>query len=331
MPAALRATLDPLLPLLYGRDDIVEVSVNGPEDLWIEYAGGGYERVDGGGLSYEWARLLCTHLKNIYKRSFDPENWPILAAPLPGGHRLQAVLGANTRSGMVLSIRVQRNKLFDFSDFGLQAGVPVAGGHAFKVARFESGHPVGTLEDLSAVVRAELPVLVSGGTNSGKTGFLKRLLRCVREERRVITVEDVEELQVMQPNQVGLLADVGQAGADAAVVGYEQLLKAVLRLNPSVVVPGEQQLENTLSSYRCLNTGHSGWMSTIHADSAMDALEAWRTNMTMALQSQAAADAALPVLIRKIARIVQLDEHRRVVEILRPSDLPWQELMGRVA
>ena len=71
-------------------------------------------------------------------------------------------------------------------------------------------------------------------------------------------------------------------------------------------------------------------MSTIHADSPLDALEAWRTNMTMALKSAAAAaDAALPVLVRKIARIVQLSEQRKVVEIVRPADLPWRELIGR--
>ena len=326
MNAALRATLDPLVPLIYGRDDVVEVSLNGPGDLWVEIAGRGYEKMDGAGLDLAWSRDLCDQLKNLFKRPYDPNRFPLLASPLPGGHRLQAVLGANTRSGMVLSIRVQRHKSFDFSDFGLLPGRPVEGGAAYRAARFDSGHPIGSVEDLEAVVAAELPVLVSGGTNSGKTNFLKRLLRCVRSDRRVVTVEDVEELVVAQPNQAGLLAEESQTGT---AVEPMHLLKAVLRLNPSVAVPGEQQLENTLPSYRLLNTGHSGWMSTIHADSPLDALEAWRTNMTMALKSAAAADAALPVLVRKIARIVQLSEQRKVVEIVRPADLPWRELIGR--
>ncbi len=327
MSPALRASLDPLLPWLYGRSDVVEVSINGPGDLWIEHACGEYRRENGAGMDRSWAELLCEHLRVIFHRPFNVDSWPILASQLPGGHRLQAVLGSNTRSGLVISVRVQRRKSFALEDFGLKPGAAaLAGGLATRSSGFDSGHPVGTYEDLVEVMREGLPVLISGGTNSGKTSFLNTLLTGVPDSARIIVVEDVEEVRVGQPNAVGLLADEAQTGTK---IGHQHLLKAVLRLNPTIVISGEQQLENTFPSYRVLNSGHRGWMSTIHADSPIDALEAWRTNMTMALQSSAAADAALPVLVRKLARIVQLSERREVVEIVRPADLDWRQLLGR--
>lgn len=327
MQSVLRTYLEPLLGLLYNAEGVTEIALNGPGDLWCKMAGSGWYPLDaaGLGLDLEWARRTCSIMANLSERRFDPDRWPLLAAPLPGGHRLQAVLGGATRSGLVLAIRVRRRKQFTFVDFGLKdTDVRPADPHRTAGA-FDSGHAVGSLADLRAVAAAGLPILISGSTDSGKTSFTSTMLsELVPETRRVLTVEDVEEIDLGSfPNSIGLIAEPATSGSE---IGYTEMMRAALRLNPDVVLQGEIQVDGAMPAYRLLNTGHEGFMATLHADSPLDALEAWRTMLAIAVGASAASE-ALGVIARKVARIVQLGPGKKVLEIGRPIDLDWRRLL----
>lgn len=325
----LEADLRGLLGMLYNSSNINEIAVNGPENLWAKLAGHGWYRVDSAGLdlSEKWATGLGIHLANIESRRYDPDRWPLLSARLPGDHRVQLVTGGAARSKLVLAIRVQRKIQFGFDAFGLDAASFLPADPSRQPGSFDSGFKVGTLDDLAAVAMQGLPILVSGGTDSGKTNFLKALLSSLPAHRRILTIEDVAEVNLDRfPNAIGLLAEpAGSAGQDR--VGYAELMKAATRLNPDQIVQGEIQPDGAMAAYRMLNTGHDGFMATLHADSPLDALEAWRTMLAIAMKSSSSAAEALAVIARKIARIVQLGPGKKVVEIGRPIDLDWRRLL----
>lgn len=327
----LRTSLMNLLGLLYGPDGdapVNEIALNGADDLWVKRSGLGWSRanVPPGSFDRPWAEMLGIHVSSYYGRRFDPANWPVLSAPLPGGHRLQLVVGSPVRSGLAISIRRRRRQRFELGNFGLTDGAHLPADPQRQAGKFDSGYPVGTAADLLAVMRAGLPVLISGGTDSGKTSFLSSLLRQgVPAGRRVGTVEDVEEVDLAGfENSLGFLAEPASTGVQ---IGYGELIKAVLRVNLDVAIVGELQQDSAMPAFRLLNSGHEGWLGTIHADSPLDALEAWRTILAMSMGSASAASEALGVIARKVARIVQLSSGKRVVEIGRPADLDWRRLL----
>ena len=330
---SLIGNLRPIFDLLYRqradgaialRDDTVEVSVNGPDDVWVERTDGGYSRAPVTGIDKIWAEDLCVHLANIYGQSFDPMHRPLLSSSLPGGHRFQAVLGANVRSGIAIGIRLSRESDFSLSDFGVEFERTEAscGNRVDRKADLHrTDHPIGSGRDLEQAVSQGMPILVSGGTNAGKTTFLRTLMPHIPASKRVVTVEDVPELPQSHENFVGLIADDAQTGTKA---DYTDLIKALLRLNPSVAIGGELSIENAMPLYRILISGHSSFMSTIHAGDPVEALDAWFTNLTMS-KGAAAAEGAMPGLVRALGRIVQLDQNRQVTDIVRPVDLPLRD------
>lgn len=325
----LAAELGPLMPLLYRRgasgrlalpEDIIEVSVNGPGQAWIERAGRGYEPLDMPGADRQWAEDLFVTLANLNQRDHRA---PTLSAPLPGGHRVQMVVGeANVaRTGMAISVRVMRHKHYDWSDYGVgdvaRGPVNAAGRPALPVDRlevFSSGFPLGTRADLETVLRQGWPVLLVGETNSGKTSFLRMLMQLMPRDRRVITIEDEAELWASHPNQVGLTVP--------NPAHYPLFVKAILRMNPGAVIGGEIQADNAYPLFRLLIAGHRNFLTTIHGGSPEEGFEAWIANITMnaGLGPQAAASVRRP-LARALARIIHLGPDRKVNAVVNPWDV----------
>lgn len=259
----LNSYLAPFAPWLQ-REDVSEILVNRPGEVWIEAAGAAaMQCIAAPQIDATLLRRLSEQMARVSHQGLNRE-WPLLAATLPDGARVQVVAPPATRGAHVLAIRRHRLQQVALDAFAApDAAVPPAA--AFEVDAHDA---VGTLR---RAVAARATILVSGGTSSGKTTFLNALLRELPAGERVVLVEDTPELRLPGPNGVGLIAVKGELG-EARLTTHD-LLQAALRLRPDRIVLGELRGEEAVSFLRAVNTGHPGSFSTIHANSPAGALE----------------------------------------------------------
>jgi len=232
-------------------DSISEVMVNGPDRVFIE-RNGFLERVPGVSLG---ERSLLVAVKNIARRLGDDisEAKPILDSRLPDGSRVAAVIPPCSLSGVTLTIRKFNSRHFDTEDL-IQAGTL-------------DRQLANRLEDY--VLRRK-SLLISGGTGSGKSTLAAALARFIPDDERIVLIEDTAELHLSQTNLVRLEARREVNGAPA--VSIRDLLKASLRHRPDRIILGEIRSGEAFDLLQLLNTGHSGTLSTIHANSAKQGL-----------------------------------------------------------
>jgi pilus assembly protein CpaF len=222
---------------------------------------------------------------------------PWVDARLPDGSRVHAIVPPLSLCGPVLNVR-------KFSS------IPI--GPAELIANGTLG--IRMLGFLAACVRGRLNVVISGGTSSGKTTLLGVLSSFVRQEERLITIEDAAELRLAQPHVIGLEARPASVEGRGEVT-VRDLVRNSLRMRPDRIVVGEVRGGEALDMLQAMNTGHDGSLSTAHANSARHAL--WRLE-TMALMS----DVDLPVAhvraqvasaIDVVVHTARLRDGRRVV------------------
>ena len=253
--------LGPLEPLL--RDETVsEVMVNGPADIWIE-RGGRVERA-----SQQFRDE--DHLLRVIERIVAPlgrrvdEASPMADARLPDGSRVNIVVPPAAPTGAKITLR-------KFARHRLQT---------------EDLIRLGTLtpesaEFLRACVAAELNVLVSGGTGTGKTTLLNVLSSFIDEHERIVTIEDPLELQLQQPHVVALEArPPGVEGTRQ--ISQRDLVRNALRMRPDRVIVGEVRGGEAFDMLQAMNTGHDGSISTVHANTPRDALSRVENMVLMA-------------------------------------------------
>ncbi len=262
----LRTYLKPFLPFLE-RDEVTEVLVNRPGEVWVEVSGEPQmQRFEMAEVDDLLLGRLAAQIARIAHQGINREN-PLLSASLPGGERVQLV-GPPAAKHWALAIR--RHRMVDLSldayDRGpIQAADGQDGLGDIDRARRE---PVAFLRD---AVRARKTVLISGGTSSGKTTFLNALLKTVPAHERIIIVEDTPEIADNHANSLRLIAVKGEMGE--ARVTINSLLQASLRLRPDRIIVGEIRGEEANTFLRAINTGHPGSFTTVHANTPQGALE----------------------------------------------------------
>jgi len=136
------------------------------------------------------------------------------------------------------------------------------------------------MEFLRAAVRTHLSILVSGGTEAGKTTLLNILSGFIPSEERIVTIEDSAELQLLQQHVIRLESrpqNVEGAGA----IPIRELVRNALRMRPDRIIVGECRGGETLDMLQAMNTGHEGSMSTVHANSPYDAFGRLETMVLM--------------------------------------------------
>jgi pilus assembly protein CpaF len=242
--------LRPLEPFILD-DSVSEIMVNGSSHVFIERAGM-LEEVPGIGLTEQ---SLIVAVKNIARRlgSDISEEKPILDSRLPDGSRVAAVIPPCSLGGVTLTIRKFTARRFNIEDL----------------------IRVGTLDEniakqFEGYVRTRKNILISGGTGTGKTTLLNILGKFIRHDERILLIEDTAEIQLCQPNLVRFEARQVQNGLPAVTI--RDLLKASLRHRPDRIVLGEIRGGEAFDLLQLLNTGHSGTLSTIHANSAKQGL-----------------------------------------------------------
>ena len=232
-------------------DSISEVMVNGADRVFIEKQGF-LQQVPGVTLG---ERSLMVAVKNIARRLGDDisESKPILDSRLPDGSRVAAVIPPCSLGGVTLTIRKFNTRHFEMEDL-IRAGT---------LDRALANR----LEDC---VLTRKNILISGGTGSGKTTLASILGKFIPPDERILVIEDTAEIQLGQENLVRFEARREQNGLPA--VAIRDLLKAALRHRPDRIILGEIRGGEAFDLLQLLNTGHSGTLSTIHANSAKQGL-----------------------------------------------------------
>jgi len=270
----LEAWLAPLLPVL-AREDVTDVFINRPGEVWVEAMGGGLERFAVPEMDEARLWLIARQIASLSHQGISREH-PLLAATLPDGARVQVVAPPATRGPMAIAIRkhvAPHLGLGDYLAAGAFGTTEFAAGWSTRrpVDQPASDAPADMAGFLARMVRERRNIIVSGGTSTGKTTFLNALIREIPPEERLITIEDTAELAVGHANAVGLLAVKGELGE--ARVSADDLLQASLRMRPDRIILGELRGGEAYTFLRAINTGHPGSLTTIHADSPEGAIE----------------------------------------------------------
>ena len=184
---------------------------------------------------------------------------PDLDARLPDGSRVHATIPPISRNGTILSIRKFKKEMLTME----------------KLEEFGSIPPEGVLL-LNAIVKLRKNVIVSGGTSSGKTSVLNALSGLIPAKDRILVLEDASELQLQQKHCVYFETRKPDKNGQGEF-SIRDLVIASLRLRPDRLVIGEIRGGEALDLLQAMNTGHSGSMSTIHANSPLDALSRMET------------------------------------------------------
>ena len=250
------------LELLLSDDDISEIMVNGPKQIYIEKKG-------------KLIRSDVTfnddaHVLRILDRIVAPlgrridESSPMVDARLKDGSRVNAVIRPLALNGPTITIRKFRKEALTIAD----------------LVRF--GSVTQDMADfLSACVRARLNMVVAGGTGSGKTTTLNILSSFIPDDERIITVENAAELQLRQDHVVTLESRPPNVEGKGEV-SIRDLVINCLRMRPERIVVGECRGGETLDMLQAMNTGHDGSMTTLHANTPRDAVSRIETMCLMA-------------------------------------------------
>jgi pilus assembly protein CpaF len=136
------------------------------------------------------------------------------------------------------------------------------------------------MEVLSSAVKARISILISGGTGAGKTTFLNILSQYIPRNERIVTIEDAAELRLAQENIVRLETRPPNIEGQGAI-RQRQLLINCLRMRPDRIIMGEVRGEEAFDMLQAMNTGHEGSMTTIHANTARDAISRLESMVAM--------------------------------------------------
>ncbi|WP_423970224.1 CpaF family protein [Aurantiacibacter gilvus] len=243
--------LGPLEPLL-ADETINDILVNGYDRVFVERAGL-LEKVS---VRFQDERHLMRIIQKIVSavgRRID-ESSPYVDARLADGSRVNAIVAPLAIDGSLLSIRK-----FSKKPYSLDRLVDIG------------SIPSQVAEVMKGVVRARRNVLISGGTGSGKTTLLNSLSAFIENRERIVTIEDSAELQLQQ-DHVARLETRPPNIEGRGEVSQRDLVKNALRMRPDRIIVGEVRAGEAFDMLQAMNTGHDGSMTTVHANTARDAL-----------------------------------------------------------
>ena len=262
--------LGPIQPLV-DDDEVNDILVNGRDRVFVERKG----KLELTDIRFNDDR----HVQRIIQRIIAPlgrridESCPMVDARLRDGSRVNAVIPPVALDGPALSIRKFRKE-------------PLRAGDLLAYGTFDDA----ILKLLVAAVSARCNIIVSGGTGAGKTTLLNVLSQHIPEGERLVTIEDAAELSLGHPHVVRLETRPPNLEGTGEVAARD-LVKNALRMRPSRIIVGEVRGEEVIDMLQAMNTGHEGSMTTIHANSARDAIT--RVEMLVGMSGFKGSDATL--------------------------------------
>lgn len=310
--------LKPLKPY-YAAEGMEEIVVNTPGEVWLKKKRGPWECVEASELTYDYfARRLCPVMAHINNSEFSEEHIPIVSCEIPNEpFRFQCVVGNNVRyelgdrKGVALAIRSLRGSdEFSFADYGLGEEENIENRNVFDDFSLD----MADLKKIQAAITNQMSIVVSGPTSSGKTTFLKQLVKLIDTRLRVITVEDTREIIVPGRNRIHFVVS---RNIKTNQIGYNQVIDAIMRLTPDIVICGEVSTSNAAPLYALMGKGHPVW-TTVHAGNPEEAIAAFATNM-MTNKDSSDSRLIMDSLNRQIGCIIQLTKKRQVSSLSFPA------------
>jgi pilus assembly protein CpaF len=286
--------LGPLEPLV--ADELVtDIMVVAPDRVFVERLG----RIERTAVRFRDRAHLMHVIHRIVRnagRRID-ERSPMVDARLPDGSRVNAIIPPIALDGPQLSIR-----RFPSEALGLDRLV-------------ETGTlPAPTAELLRAAVAGRLNIIISGGAGVGKTTMLNAASASIGRGERVVTIEDAAELRMASPHVVRLETRAANVEGVGEVTSRD-LVRNALRMRPDRIVVGECRGAEAMDMLQAMNSGHAGSMTTLHANSARDALHRLESMLAMG-----GLDVPIRVLrdyvasaIDVIVQLARLPDGRRIV------------------
>ncbi|HET9781283.1 MAG TPA: CpaF family protein [Candidatus Dormibacteraeota bacterium] len=295
--------LGPLQTLLEDPET-TEIMVNQPGHIYIERKG----RVSLSPVIFESETQMRTVIDRIVGsvgRRVD-ESQPMCDARLRDGSRVNVIIPPLALDGPCMTIRkFSRDKLRPDDLITMASATPEM------------------VEFLRAAVRSRFSILVSGGTSSGKTTLLNILSGFIPADERIVTIEDSAELQLRQEHVIRLESKPPNVEGKGAIP-IRELVRNALRMRPDRVIVGECRGGEALDMLQAMNTGHEGSMSTVHANSAVDAFARIETMVLMG-----GSDLPARAIQKQIASAIDLVVHaarvrggaRKIVSITEVTGL----------
>ncbi|MBR1758332.1 MAG: CpaF family protein [Lachnospiraceae bacterium] len=279
-------------------EDISEIMINGPEHIFIERNGVLLE-TDRAFLSAQKLEEMVQRIAGRMNRSVNTAR-PIADLRLADGSRVNVVLAPVSVDGTCVTIR-------KFLKDSLSIEELIERKSLTKEAA----------EFLQTVVKARYNILISGGTGSGKTTFLNAISAFIPEEERVITIEDAAELHLQGiPNLVRLEMRPANLAGEGEI-SMRDLVKTALRMRPTRILIGETRDGAAADLLASWNTGHEGSISTIHANTASDALARFETLVMMGSEMPLAAiRAQIASAVDIVIQLGRFRDHTRRVQAI---------------
>jgi pilus assembly protein CpaF len=249
------------LEKLLADDSVTEIMVNGPHEIWIERQGRLYETSVQFNDESHLRRIVNKMVAQVGRRI--DEGSPMVDARLPDGSRVNAIIPPLSLSGPLVTIRKFGKKRLTLDDM-------------IKIGTLSQE----TVEFLQRCIRAELNMLISGGTGSGKTTLLNALSAAIPDTERIVTIEDAAELLLNQRHVLRLESRPKDLAGENEVA-IRELVRNSLRMRPDRIIVGEVRAAEALDMLQAMNTGHDGSLSTVHANSPRDALARVETMVLM--------------------------------------------------
>ncbi|MBL8767992.1 MAG: CpaF family protein [Planctomycetes bacterium] len=250
------------LSALMADPAVTDVLVNGPDAVWVERFG----RLEKTAVRFRDAEHVVRVIERIAARvgrRIDQAS-PMVDLRLADGSRVNATIPPVSIDYPTLSIRRfgrRRLRRAELVELGMMSE---------PMERF-----------LDAAVRARQNVLISGGTGAGKSTLLGALAEAIPNDERIVTIEDTAELMLDQEHVVRLETRPQNVEGRGAI-GARELVVNALRMRPTRIIVGEVRAGEALDMLQAMNTGHEGGLSTVHANSARDALARIETMVLMA-------------------------------------------------
>lgn len=252
----------PITELLEDKN-VTEIMVNGIDQIYIEIDGRIIKDESVSFINDDHIIRTIQRMVQPYGRTIDTSS-PMVDARLKDGSRLNAVIPPLSLKGPVLTIRKFKENIDDIEAL-IRTGTLTP-----YMARF-----------LEASVKAKLNILVCGGTGAGKTSLLNVMSSFIDKNERIITIEDAAELKLKQEHVIALETRTVNYEGEGEVTIRDLVINS-LRMRPDRIIVGEVRGKEAFDMLQAMNTGHEGSMTTMHANSAEDALNRLETMILMA-------------------------------------------------
>jgi len=284
----LRHVMGPLTPY-YDDPSVTEIMINGPEEVFID-GKGGVVRVAETMRDPAALRAMARVILQFSGKRLDQHTLS-LEARTPSRARVHIVQDPAARAGITIAIRKFA------ADPPTIEQLEASGSLSQEATRY-----------LREQVRGHRNIIISGGTGTGKTTLLGILARMIEPAERILTIEDVAELDLRMPHVVQLESQMPD-GKGRGGITIRELFRAALRMRPDRILVGECRGGEALDMIQAMNSGHAGSLSTVHADDPARALSRLET---MCLMSD--ADVPLVAVRRQIIEAIDL-----VVQVRRTA------------